>query len=79
MMINLRRALNRSGYVYLFVPTVDTSHVRVFLANAPARWSVFGSTPLEGGSSHCCGRIIKIEVVVRGDGSDRDGEIVVEY
>lgn len=79
VMINLRRALNRSGYVYLFVPTVDTSHVRVFLANAPARWSVFGSTPLEGGSSHCCGRIIKIEVVVRGDGSDRDGEIVVEY
>jgi len=79
VLITLKREMNRTGHVYLFVPTVDTSHVRVFLANAPTKWCVVGSTPLEGGSSHCCGRIIKMEVFIKGDRSERDGELVVEY
>jgi hypothetical protein len=77
--INLKTALNRVGHVFLFVPTMDTSHVRVSVAEMPARWSVVGCTPIEGGASHGCGRILRIMAVVHGDGTEKDGKIVVDY
>ena len=77
--VHLKTDLNRSGNIFLFVPTVDTSHVRVSVGSKPGKWSVVANTPQEGGSSHCCGRILKIAVTIRGDGSDRDGEILLEF
>jgi alpha-galactosidase len=79
--IQLKTDLNRVGHVYLFVPTVDTSHVRVVVAGQPGRWSVVGNTPetVDGRPAHCCGRILRVMVVVHGNGSDQDGAIAVDY
>lgn len=79
VLIRLKTDLNRVGHVYLFVPTVDTSHIRVLEAGKPGRWTVVGNTPKEGGPSHCCGRILRIMVIVHGNGSDGDGELAVDY
>lgn len=78
--VSLKTELSRVGHIYLFVPTVDTNHVQVSVAFKPSRWSVVGNVPeKEDGTSHCCGRILRAMVVVHGDGSDGDGEIVVNY
>lgn len=77
--IQLKTDLNRIGHVYLFVPTVDTSHLRVTVAGEPGRWSVFGNTPKEGGPTNCCGRIIRIKVIIHANGSKGDGEISVDF
>ena len=80
VLISLKTDLNRIGHIYLFVPTVDISHVRVLEAgDKPGRWAVVGNTPNEGGSPHCCGRVLRITVVVHADGSPGDGEIAVDY
>ncbi|KAG7367413.1 alpha-galactosidase [Nitzschia inconspicua] len=78
--ISLKTELSRVGHVFLFVPTVDTNHIQVSVAGKPTRWSVVGNVPEnEDGGSHCCGRIVRAMVVVHSDGSDSDGEIVVDY
>ena len=80
--IRLKHELKRVGHVYLFIPVVDTSHVEVTVAGKSTRWSVICNVPddrEEGVISHCCGRIIRISVVVKADGSEKDGEIVVNY
>jgi Melibiase len=78
--ISLKTELSRVGHVFLFVPTVDTSHIQVSVGGQPSRWSVVGNVPEnEDGGSHCCGRILRAMVVVHSDGSDCDGEIVVDY
>jgi hypothetical protein len=75
--INLKTELNRVGHVYIFLPTMNTTQVRCFVAELPGRWIVVGSTPTW--ASCCCGRVIRIMVVVHADGSKKDGEIVVEF
>eukprot|EP00536_Pseudo-nitzschia_multiseries_P008284 jgi/Psemu1/325132/estExt_fgenesh1_pg.C_2090008 len=82
--IRLKTELKRTGHVYLFVPVVDASHVKVTMAGKATRWSVICNVPDDQDHnpnlvSHCCGRILRIEVVVHADGSESDGEIVVEY
>jgi Melibiase len=77
--IALKTELSRVGHLFLFIPIVDTSHVQVSVAGSPSRWSVIGNVPDEDGSPHCCGRIIRVMVVVHGDRSERDGEVVVDY
>jgi len=80
--IRLKTELKRVGHVYLFVPVVDTSHVEVTMAGKSTRWSVISNVPddhKEGVASHCCGRIIRIMVMVNADRSEKDGEIVVDY
>ncbi len=80
--IRLKHEFKRVGHVYLFIPVVDTSHVEVTVAGKSTRWSVICSVPddrEEGVISHCCGRIIRISVAVKADGSEKDGEIVVNY
>mmetsp|Transcript_24647 Transcript_24647/g.57861 ORF Transcript_24647/g.57861 Transcript_24647/m.57861 type:complete len:1092 (+) Transcript_24647:138-3413(+) len=80
--IRLKTELKRTGHVFLFVPIVDTSHVNVMQAGKSARWSVISNVPderEEGVTSHCCGRIIRIMVIVNADGSEKDGELLVDY
>jgi len=77
--INLKTELSRVGHVFLFIPTVDTSHVNVSVAGKPSRWSVIGNVPDDVGPSHCCGRIIRLMVVIHSDKSEKDGEVVVDY
>jgi hypothetical protein len=77
--ITLKTELSRVGHVFLFIPTADTSHFKVSVAGKPSRWSVIGNVPEEDGPSHCCGRIIRIMVVIHGDKSEGDGEIVVDF
>jgi hypothetical protein len=77
--IDLKTELSRVGHLFLFIPTVDTSHVQVSVGGKPSRWNVIGNVPEEDGPSHCCGRIIRLMVVIHSDGSDKDGEVVVDY
>lgn len=77
--IALKTELSRVGHLFLFIPVVDTSHVQVFVAGSPSRWSVIGNVPDEDGSPHCCGRIVRVMVVVHSDRSDGDGEVIVNY
>ena len=83
--IQLKTNLNRVGHIFLFVPTVDTSHVQVTVAGkTPVRWSAVGNVPstIPGapiGTTQCIGRILRIMVVVHGDGSEKDGLVTVEY
>jgi len=80
--IRLRNEFKRVGHVYLFIPIVDTSHVGVTVAGKSSRWSVISNVPddrKEGVASLCCGRIIRVSVIVKADASEKDGEIVVNY
>jgi len=83
--IQLKSNLNRVGHIYIYVPVVDTSHVQMTMGGrTPVRWTVVGNVPstLPGGSigaSQCIGRILRIMVVVHGDGSEGDGLVTVEY
>ncbi len=80
--VQLKNELKRMGHVYLFIPVVDTSHVEVKVAGKSSRWSVISNVPDhrdEGIISHCCGRIIRVSVAIKADGSENDGEIVVKY
>mmetsp|Transcript_25542 Transcript_25542/g.70311 ORF Transcript_25542/g.70311 Transcript_25542/m.70311 type:complete len:1113 (+) Transcript_25542:108-3446(+) len=80
--ICLKTELKRTGHVYLFVPVVDASHVKVTMAGKATSWSAICNVPDDQENqlvSHCCGRIVRIMVVVHADGSERDGEIVVDY
>ena len=81
--IHLKTELKRVGHVFLFIPRVNTSHVRVTMAGKPTPWAVICNVPNENGpsssSTYCCGRIIRIMVAVHADKSKNDGEIVVDY
>ena len=76
--IALKTELNRVGHVYLFLPTIDTSHVQVTVNGEKGRWNVISNVPRDG-SPHCCGRVVRIMVVVHADGSTNDGQIVVTF
>ena len=79
--ISLKTELSRVGHVFVFVPTVDTSHVQVTVAGESSRWSVVGSVPDRESSvsSHCCGRIIRAMVVIRSNKTENDGQVVIDY
>jgi LEA14-like dessication related protein len=83
--IQLKTNLNRVGHIFLYVPAVDTSHVQVTVGGrTPVRWTAVGNvpSPVPGGTmgtTQCIGRILRIMVVVHGDGSDKDGLVNVEY
>jgi hypothetical protein len=79
VMLVLKTNLNRVGHVFLFLPTVDTSHVNVKVGGEPGRWTVVGNTPRREGSPNCCGRIIRIMVVIHANGSAKDGEVELEF
>lgn len=80
VIIYLKTELNRAGNVFLFIPRVDMSHVRVTMAGNPTPWEVICTVPNEDSSpSHSCGRIIRVMVTVQADGSSDDGEIGVYY
>lgn len=83
--IQLKTNLNRVGHIFLFVPVVDTSHVKVVVGGkSPVRWTTVGNvpSPTPGGTlglTQCIGRVLRIMVVVHGDSSAEDGLIRVEY
>mmetsp|Transcript_45926 Transcript_45926/g.112035 ORF Transcript_45926/g.112035 Transcript_45926/m.112035 type:complete len:1256 (+) Transcript_45926:70-3837(+) len=75
----LKTELGRVGHIFLYIPVVDTSHVQCSVAGKPARWSVVGNVPDEDGTAHCCGRIVRVMVVVHADKSENDGKVTIEY
>ena len=105
LQICLKTMLQRSGNIYVFVPIVDTRHVRVEVAGQPSPWSIVGNTPRNQeilgngsandggtmttntragssspiGSTSCCGRIIRIPISIKADGSNGDGKVIIDY
>ena len=77
--LQLKTELNRVGHVYLYVPTVNTNHLQITVDGKAGRWNQVGSTPREGGPSHCCGIIIRVMVVIHADGSESDGKVSVTF
>jgi hypothetical protein len=82
--IQLKTNLNRVGHIFLFVPTVDTRHVQVTVGGkSPGRWSTVGNVPSPRGATigsfQCIGRVLRIMVVVHGDGSDKDGLVEIDF
>jgi alpha-galactosidase len=79
--ISLKTELSRVGHIFVFIPTIDVSHVQVNVAGESSRWSVIGSVPDREASvsSHCCGRIIRAMVIIHSNNSENDGHIVIDY
>lgn len=82
--VQLKTDLNRVGHIFLYIPAIDTRHIQVTVGgNSPGRWTAVGNVPSPGGATvgsyQCIGRIVRIMVVVHGDGSEKDGLVEVEY
>ncbi len=79
--LSLRTEYNRRGYVFLFVPTANSNNIEVVVRGEPGMWNVVGNTPAVSSSSptSCLGRVIRIMVVIHGDGSKRDGQVLVKF
>jgi alpha-galactosidase len=74
----LQSDLCRTGHIFLFVPRHDASRVKVSVnGKSISSFRAVGNTP--GPNNTCIGRIVSIPVVVRGDGSKMDGEVVVTF
>mmetsp|Transcript_29512 Transcript_29512/g.70928 ORF Transcript_29512/g.70928 Transcript_29512/m.70928 type:complete len:1047 (+) Transcript_29512:65-3205(+) len=78
LVVKLKTELKREGHVVLFLPVVDTTNVKAFAGSLQAPWSIAGSTPGEEGVE-CIGRIIKVAVTINADGTEEDGEVIIEY
>lgn len=83
--IRLKSDLKRSGSIFVFVPVADTSHMNVLVGGRSAKglWSVVGNVPSHSGSggapSTCIGRVVRIKVNVKGDDSENDGRVLINY
>ena len=85
--LQLQTSLHRVGHVWVYLPVTRTDHVRVVQANvgddngSGSTWTVVGNTPRvhSNGSTQLVGRIIRIRVVVRADGSDQDGWLQIHF
>jgi alpha-galactosidase len=77
--IQLRKDCDRAGYVFLYVPRMTLDDVAVTVAGKDARWQAMGNTPDATKVAVCIGRVIRVPVAVKGDGSRQDGEILVTF
>jgi hypothetical protein len=72
---------SRKGHVYLFIPRHNLDRLAVNVNGKRSTFDVVANTPGSdtSGGKLCIGRIISIPVVVRGDGSDMNGEVLVTF
>ncbi|KAI2489266.1 Melibiase [Fragilaria crotonensis] len=77
--VQFRKTLYRLGYVYIFIPKVKLDTVEVTAAGAKVAFETVGNTPDARNQTAVVGRVIRFEVIVRGDGSLQDGEFVVRF
>jgi Melibiase len=77
----LKTTVERAGNCFLYIPVVDTRHVRVTVAGQPTRrWTVVGNVPLQSHPSRACGRILRIPVDINPNGSNfQEGQLIVDY
>jgi hypothetical protein len=85
--LQLSTSLHRVGHVWVYVPVTQTDHIRVMTESTASAfaggslWTVVGNTPRvnSNGSILLVGRILRIRVVVRADGSPDDGRVQILY
>ena len=77
--IHLRKDYDRAGFVFLYIPRSKVDHVSVTASGKEVPWRAIGNTPDATKVAVCIGRVIRVQVLVKGDGSMRDGEIVVKF
>jgi hypothetical protein len=72
---------SRKGHIYLFIPRHNLDRLAVNVNGKRSTFDVVANTPGSdtSGGKLCIGRIISIPVVVRGDGSDMNGEVLVTF
>jgi hypothetical protein len=73
---------SRKGHVFLFIPRHNLDGLVVKVNGKQSSFSVIANTPGPGsgrGGKLCVGRIIGVPVVVRGEGSDMNGEVMVTF
>jgi len=81
LVLRLGTDYRRSGCIYVFIPRASTSNVRVTIRGEAARWTTIGNVPKvnDNGSPRLLGRVIGIPVVVKADGTNKDGQIDIHF
>jgi hypothetical protein len=79
MAIQLRKTFYRLGHVYLYIPRPKVDEIDLLVGGKTATFEAFGNTPDAENPQRLIGRVIRFNVIVRGDGSPNDGEIVVKF
>ena len=79
--ISLETVLRRRGSITLFLPCQSTERFKVTVNGERSRFTILANTPTisSNGSPQLAGRVIRVPVVVYGDGRDGDGVIKIEY
>lgn len=77
--VQFRKNFYRVGYVYLYIPKANVDEVDVTVAGTRTAFDTFGNTPDSGNQGKLVGRVIRFNVIIRGDGSPKDGEIIVKF
>jgi hypothetical protein len=79
--LRLNNDYKRAGRIFVFIPRVSMDNLRVTVNGEPGRWNAVGNTPKvnENGSPRLLGRIIAIAIVVRADGSTKDGHVRINF
>jgi hypothetical protein len=77
--IQLRKTFYRLGHVYLYIPRPKVDEIELMVGGKKATFDAFGNTPDAENPQRLIGRVIRFNVIVRGDGSPNDGEIVVKF
>ena len=82
--ISLNQHYQREGFIFVFLPRVDLDHtvkVSVNGGNQRGLWNVVGNVPkkLSNGSPRLVGRVIRVAVVVHGDGRECDGQVLIDF
>jgi alpha-galactosidase len=77
--IQLRKDFYRLGYAYLYIPRPKLDEMQVTVAGVTAAFESVGNTPAADDQNRLAGKVIRLPVVVRGDGSENDGKIVVKF
>jgi len=79
MAIQMRKDCDRAGFVFLYIPSTKLDKLTVTVAGVEAQWKSVGNTPDAMKVAVCIGRVIRVPVLVKGDGSSKDGEIMAKF
>jgi alpha-galactosidase len=77
VLIRLKTEYRRDGHIFVFLPVTNTANVRVTVNGTKGSWGIAGNVPNAG--KHLVGRVIRVAVLVHGDGRPHDGEIIIEF
>ena len=77
--IQMKTKHHRAGHIFVFVPRTNTDNIRVTVNGESGRWNAVGNTPKvsENGSPRLVGRVIRVAVIVRANGTPNDGIISI--